>query len=208
MPVMDDPEMRTLFSAELVERSTRLVEAAQLARSGTATDNDLEMLRREAHTIKGTGRMMGFSSIGDAAYAIEQALPKAGDPRVASAIEQVGGVLPAAAEADPDVGTAELSSALEALTAALEGRPEPAPQQVPHSTPEDDPHPFPLAAPGAPEGLIPGAACERPQGRAAQEPLPAELACKRAPHERVAGRSQRLSGGTIKGDGQSAVGSL
>jgi len=69
MPVMDDPEMRALFSAELAERSARLVEAAQLARSGTATAGDLEMLRREAHTIKGTSRMMGFEAIGAAGEA-------------------------------------------------------------------------------------------------------------------------------------------
>ncbi|MCJ7725724.1 MAG: Hpt domain-containing protein, partial [Acidimicrobiia bacterium] len=62
---MDDPELRGLFSAELEERSSRLAEAAQLARSGTATPPDLELLRREAHTIKGTGRMMGFTAIGD-----------------------------------------------------------------------------------------------------------------------------------------------
>ena len=41
LSVMDDPEMRALFSAELAERSARLVEAAQLARSGTATDRPI-----------------------------------------------------------------------------------------------------------------------------------------------------------------------
>jgi len=157
MPVMDDPEMRSLFSAELAERSARLVEAAQLARSGTAVEADLELLRREAHTIKGTGRMMGFSAIGDAGYSIEQAVPKIDEPRVAAAVERVGGALPAAVDADADAGTPELSEALEALVAAIEGRPEPGPSQPPPPiATADDELPFPLAAPGGPEGLMPG----------------------------------------------------
>ncbi|MFH2072693.1 MAG: response regulator [Actinomycetota bacterium] len=153
---MNDPEMRELFSTELAERSARLVEAAQLARSGTATDGDLDLLRREAHTIKGTGRMMGFSAIGDAGLAVEQAMPRIDDPRVADAVERVGEVLPAAVHADPAAGTPELSAALAALTAAVEGQPEPDPPSSAPASPEDDHHFFPMGAPGFPEGLIPG----------------------------------------------------
>jgi len=156
LPVADDANMRPLFYAEVTERSARLVEAAQLARSGTATEGDLDMLRREAHTIKGTGRMMAFPAIGDAGYALEQAVSLVDEPLVAAAVERVGLALPAAAAAEPDAGTAELSAALEALAAAVEGRPQPSPPDTSPADPEHGPDSLPVAGPGISEGFTPG----------------------------------------------------
>lgn len=156
MSVMDDPEMRALFSAELAERSARLAEAAQLARSGTATPADLAVLRREAHTIKGTGRMMGFGAIGNAGYKVEGAIPRIDEPLVAAAVERVAAVLPASVDADPDAGSPELSDALEGLAATLEGREPSRPTVEEYGDEELQGQRFPIAAPGAPEGLTPG----------------------------------------------------
>jgi chemotaxis protein histidine kinase CheA len=153
---MDDPEIRALFSAELAERSARLVEAAQLARSGTATEGDFELFRREAHTIKGTGRMMGFSAIGSAGLAIEEVAARIEEPRIATAVERLGSILPDAIAADADTGSPELIAAMESLAAAVDGRPEPIAPADPSPDEASARDPFPLAAPGAPEGLIPG----------------------------------------------------
>ncbi|MCB2223192.1 MAG: response regulator [Actinobacteria bacterium] len=155
MPVMHDSEIQAMYSAELAERSARLADMAQLARSGTATDDDLETLRREAHTIKGTSRMMGYTAIGDAGYAVEQAVPRAAaDPGVALAIEGVAAVMTGSIEADPDTGSPQLAAAVMRLADALEGK---APEPEPHPEHGEQPlEPFPIAAPGVPEGLIPG----------------------------------------------------
>ncbi|MCJ7726390.1 MAG: response regulator, partial [Acidimicrobiia bacterium] len=87
---------------------------------------------------------------------IEGAIPKIEDPLVAAAVERLAGVLPAAIDGDAAAGTPELSAALEALAAAMEGRASPEP---PPEDPQDEGtngQRFPIAAPGAPEGLTPG----------------------------------------------------
>jgi len=158
VPVMDDLELRELFASEVTERASRLVDAAQLAHSGTATDTDIEMLRREAHTIKGTARMMGFTAIGDAGFTAEQAVAQVDSPGVAIAIEQLGGTLAEAVGADPQTGTAALTDAVAGLVAALDGD---LPPDDTRDTGEDDVveddavGTFPQAAPAIPDGSTP-----------------------------------------------------
>lgn len=153
MPVIDDPDLRALFAEEVTERSSRLVEAAQLARSGTATDGDLDVLRREAHTIKGTARMMGFTAIGDAGLAVEQAVPHVESPVVAAAIERLGGTFAEAVEADPGLGTPAMAEAVAALSVALGG--EPPPDDTPEPGGDDSGAVFPEASPAIPDGPAP-----------------------------------------------------
>jgi len=154
VPVMDDLELRELFASEVTERASRLVDAAQLARSGTATDADFEMLRRESHTIKGTARMMGFTAIGNAGFMVEQAVLQVESPAVATAIERLGGTLAEAAAADPETGTPALTEAVAALVAALDGE---LPPDENRDAGEDDVavDAFPQAAPALPEGPTP-----------------------------------------------------
>jgi two-component system chemotaxis sensor kinase CheA len=150
---MDDPELRALFAAEVAERASRLVDAAQLARSGTATDGDLEMLRREAHTIKGTARMMGFTALGDAGFAAEQAMPEVDSPVVAAALERLGGTFVEAVGADPEVGTPAMAEAVAALSVTLGG--ELPPDDTPDPGGDDVGGVFPEAAPAIPDGPAP-----------------------------------------------------
>jgi len=153
VPVMDDPDLRALFAAEVTERASRLVDAAQLARSGTATDDDLEVLRREAHTIKGTARMMGFTAIGNAGLAAEQAVPEVDTPAVAAALERLGGTFAEAVDSDPEVGTPAMAEAVAALSVSLGG--EPPIEDTPDPGSDDLSGIFPQAAPAIPDGPAP-----------------------------------------------------
>jgi len=162
--VIDDPEIRAMFAGELAERAGRLVGAAQLARSGTATAGDLDLLLREAHTIKGTGRMMGCLAVGEAARVVEQAAERLDEPAVAAAVERIGSRLVETAIADPAAPEIGLDQAVESLRAMLEGRPDPdAPDSLPTPPavvpPPPEPRPVPYltgAASGLPGVPIPG----------------------------------------------------
>jgi len=159
--VIDDPEIRSMFAGELAERAGRLMGAAQLARSGTANSGDLDLLRREAHTIKGTGRMMGYVAVGEAAWVVEQAAERFEEPAVAAAVERIARRLVETAGADPATPEIGLDQAVDSLREMLEGRPgpdslPPPPAGMPAAL---DPRPgpdLPEAASGLPDVTIPG----------------------------------------------------
>ncbi len=67
----NDPEMQKMFIDEVTERSARLVEGAQALRAGTVTPQEAGDLLREGHTIKGTGRVMGYDDVGSAGLMLE-----------------------------------------------------------------------------------------------------------------------------------------
>jgi hypothetical protein len=56
-----------MFVEEVTERSARLVAGAQALSAGTMTPQEAGDLLREGHTIKGTGRVMGYEDVGSAA---------------------------------------------------------------------------------------------------------------------------------------------
>ncbi len=62
----NDPELQQMFVEEVTERSARLVEGAQSLGAGTMTPQEAGDLLREGHTIKGTGRVMGYEDVGSA----------------------------------------------------------------------------------------------------------------------------------------------
>jgi chemotaxis protein histidine kinase CheA len=66
-----DPELQQMFIEEVAERSARLVEGAQALRAGTITPQEAGELLREGHTIKGTGRVMGYDDIASAGLMLE-----------------------------------------------------------------------------------------------------------------------------------------
>ena len=67
----NDPELQQMFVEEVTERSARLVEGAQSLRSGSITPQEAGELLREGHTIKGTGRVMGYDDVGAAGLMLE-----------------------------------------------------------------------------------------------------------------------------------------
>jgi len=63
MDWQNDPELEKLFKEELDERSASLAEGAQAMMSGEVTSEIAGRMLREGHTIKGTGRVMGYEGI-------------------------------------------------------------------------------------------------------------------------------------------------
>ncbi len=63
MDWQNDPELEKLFKDELDERSASLAEGAQAMMSGEVTSEIAGRMLREGHTIKGTGRVMGYEGI-------------------------------------------------------------------------------------------------------------------------------------------------
>jgi two-component system sensor histidine kinase and response regulator WspE len=60
-----------MFVEEVTERSARLVAGAQALSAGTMTPQEAGDLLREGHTIKGTGRVMGYEDVGSAGLMLE-----------------------------------------------------------------------------------------------------------------------------------------
>jgi len=63
MDFQNDPELEKLFKEELDERASSLVEGAQAMASGELNAELSGRMLREGHTIKGTGRVMGYEGI-------------------------------------------------------------------------------------------------------------------------------------------------
>lgn len=106
---------------EMEERGPRLIAGAQAMIDGTLTAELTETTAREAHTIKGTAKVMGFELIGDAGAKLESDW-KAVESHKLEPTADLGRRLLAlseqlipAIEGDPTTGTPELSDALRAL---------------------------------------------------------------------------------------------
>jgi chemotaxis protein histidine kinase CheA len=116
-----DDELQAIFQQEMDERVPRLIDGARAMIDGALTSELTEGTAREAHTIKGTAKVMGFQAIGDAAGRLESdwkaVLDHSLDPsenlgRLFLAVTEQ--LLPAIA-ADPERGTPELGAAFRAL---------------------------------------------------------------------------------------------
>jgi chemotaxis protein histidine kinase CheA len=114
-----------MFMAELEERSARLVEGGKAMISGTIDDDMASTMLREGHTIKGTGRVMGFDAISVAGQQLEmlwrrvQAEELAPSSEIGEGIVGVASELPGAGTGDPETGTPELVEAMRRLDEAL-----------------------------------------------------------------------------------------
>jgi chemotaxis protein histidine kinase CheA len=71
MDWQNDPELEKLFKDELDERSLSLAEGAQAMMNGEITSELAGRMLREGHTIKGTGRVMGYEGIARGGEACE-----------------------------------------------------------------------------------------------------------------------------------------
>lgn len=79
----DNPELLAIFREELRERAGRLVDGGRSLMSGV----DCEVLRRDAHTIKGNAMMMGFDDLAQTAKELEGAWRDLGDGHVSPSQE-------------------------------------------------------------------------------------------------------------------------
>ena len=71
MDWQNDPELEKLFKDELDERSASLAEGARAMMDGEITSELSGRMLREGHTIKGTGRVMGYEGIARGGEACE-----------------------------------------------------------------------------------------------------------------------------------------
>ena len=67
----DSSELIEIFRAEVTDRAAHLVEGAQTLIDGSFVPNPGQDLTRDAHTIKGSARVMGFDFAADGANLME-----------------------------------------------------------------------------------------------------------------------------------------
>ncbi len=160
----NDPELQQMFVEEVTERSARLIEGALALRAGTMTPQEAGDLLREGHTIKGTGRVMGYEDVGAAGLMLEMLWRwiQHGDlmpePVFGELLESLSASIPGAVD-DPT----ELSEAMNAIHEFLEGQTLPeelppapvvdlvvAPPATPPPTPFSASPPSPASVPPTP----------------------------------------------------------
>lgn len=116
-----DSELLAIFRTEVGERATRLAEGAHRLAEGSLSPIEYSDLVREAHTIKGTARVMGYEAMSDAGSLLEVCWEGlvAGDwlatPERATALEQVAREILASIDGPPAQGSLGLAAALAAL---------------------------------------------------------------------------------------------
>lgn len=71
MDWQNDPELAKLFKDEMDERSSSLAEGADAVLAGEITAEISSQMLREGHTVKGTGRVMGYEGIARGGEACE-----------------------------------------------------------------------------------------------------------------------------------------
>jgi two-component system chemotaxis sensor kinase CheA len=136
-----DDELQAIFRTEMEERVPPLVEGAQAMIDGTLTAELTERCAREAHTIKGTAKVMGFQVIGDAGGRLESDWKEIQDHNLDPTAQlgrrflAVSRALLPAIDFDPEQGSEDLSAALRAL---IRGE-EPPPPIVSVAAMDEDP---------------------------------------------------------------------
>lgn len=155
MQIDGDIELQELFVGEVKERSSTLAEGARAMEQGEITPEISGTMLREGHTIKGTGRVMGYNEVSDAGLMCESIWRAVGagelEPTVdlGRALELLADVLPDSLEAS---GQAALAIAMRRVRDALDG----------HEILGDLPHPMdPMTA--DPEPVEPVEAEEAPE---------------------------------------------
>jgi chemotaxis protein histidine kinase CheA len=122
------PELIEIYHSEVIERSRRLASGARqlaLARLSAEAVSDLV---RDAHTIKGSSRVIGLTEMGNAGALLEQAWKQieAGTltptAPIGRALEQLASALPDAAEQEQQGRPTLLRDLRERAEAALAGR--------------------------------------------------------------------------------------
>lgn len=119
-----DPELYELFAEELTERSAVLADGARAIEAGVVDEVDAEHMRREGHTIKGNGRVMGYDMIGTAGLVCEEIwgwIERAEIdpvPALGTALLQLADAIPASIDEE----SAQIIPAIRAVHTALKGQ--------------------------------------------------------------------------------------
>ena len=154
-----------MFVEEVTERSARLVEGAQALRAGTMTPQEAGDLLREGHTIKGTGRVMGYEDVGAAGLMLEmlwrwiQHGDLTPEPEFGGLLESLSASIPGAV-ADP----AELATAMNAILESLEGQS--LPEELPPAPVVD-----PVVTPAEEQPVIPSPEISPPTASVPEPPV-------------------------------------
>ena len=124
----DDPELVATFRAEVEDRLASLRDGLLALEAHRAPRQALESLMRDAHTVKGSARMLGLSAVVELAHRAEDLLSRLHDGRMSVRADLVdlllitsdalGGALPGA---ERPVTAASLGEILAALDSALLG---------------------------------------------------------------------------------------
>lgn len=138
----NDPELQEMFVGEVTERSARLAEGARALHNGDISSQQAADLMRDGHTIKGTGRIMGYDQVADAGQMLEMIWRwiQHGDispaPILGRILEGLSSALPSALT-DPK----DLAEAMAAVRDYFEGEtlPEPLPEVTTAAPPEEEP---------------------------------------------------------------------
>jgi chemotaxis protein histidine kinase CheA len=132
MDVSLPPELMQVYRDEVADRAARLVAAARALSTGRLDQAELPDLVRDAHTIKGSSRMMGLPEMGNAAAVLERAwkeVEKGSAPQTdvfAVQLEQLAAYLPLGVEREPEGEVTELRQGIARLEAVLSGVSQPA----------------------------------------------------------------------------------
>ena len=124
----DDPELVATFRAEVDERLASLCEGLLRLEAHPAPKQLVASLFRDAHTVKGSARMLGLDSVVDVAHRAEDLLGALRDGRMPARKDLVDVLLVAAdgisralPGADHPVGADDLAAIVAALDAAVAG---------------------------------------------------------------------------------------
>lgn len=153
MELSNDAELLAIFREEVAQRSANLVDGSTVMSTGKLDVDRFSALFRDAHTIKGSSRVMGFVDMGEAARVLEAAwrdisegvlVPSAelGELLRAVAVEFLG-----AMDEGADGRPVGLQAAVEALERFL-GAPEAPPTRpAPSPAPGEPAPPAPMSPP-------------------------------------------------------------
>ena len=121
------PELIEIYHSEVVDRSRRLAAGARQLALQQLTPDAVADLVRDAHTIKGSSRVIGFGETGHAGALLETAWKRieAGDlvptGAVVRALEQLAVFIPQGAEQEQSGVTTKLREAITRTEVALHG---------------------------------------------------------------------------------------
>ena len=121
------PELIEIYHSEVIERSRRLASGARQLALARLSAEAISDLVRDAHTIKGSSRVIGLTEMGNAGALLESAWKQievgtlTPTAPIGRALEQLAGALPEAAEQEQMGRPTQLRDLRERAEAALAG---------------------------------------------------------------------------------------
>lgn len=122
------PELIEIYHSEIIERSRRLASGARQLALARLSPEAIGDLMRDAHTIKGSSRVIGLTEMGNAGALLEQAWKQietgvlTPTATVGRALEQLSAVLPDCAEQEQLGVVTRLREVIDRTEAILAGR--------------------------------------------------------------------------------------